>query len=301
MKLSAWHKANGDDVRLYDPLFARQFDKVYSSKVFTFTPEDRELIGKIERGGTGYKLQHTLPDEIEHSCPDYTLFNTPYSLGFLTRGCPRQCAWCLVPKKEGAIREHADIEEFLRHREVVLMDNNILAHEHGIKQIEKLARLGVKVDFNQGLDARLIDDHAAHLLSKLKWIRFIRLSCDTSNQLPVIQKAVTLLRWYNANPARIFVYCLVQNVEEALERVKALKGMYLTIFAQPYRDVDNNEPTQEQKDFARWVNHIAIFKSVQWQNYKKNPNNAFAADFEKGAEQIQLLSSSESPASFSRG
>jgi len=291
MKLSAWHKANGDNVHVYDPLFASQYDNVYSSKVFTFTPEDRELIGNITKGGTGYKLQNTLPDDIEHICPDYELFNTPYSLGCVTRGCPRNCAWCIVPKKEGQIREHADIEEFLCHQEVVLMDNNILAHKHGIRQIEKLARFGVKVDFNQGLDARLIDDPTAHLLSKLKWIRFIRLSCDTLNQLPVIQQAVTLLRWYNANPAQIFVYCLVQDVEEALERVNALKGMYLQIFAQPYRDVENNEPTQEQKDFARWVNRTAIFKSVQWQNYNKNPNNRLHLTG-TGGGQIQLFNES---------
>jgi len=282
MKLSAWHKAKGDIVKLYDPLFASCFDTVYSSKVFTFTPEDLELIGNVEKGGTGYKLFHTLPEEIEHICPDYSLYDVNYSVGFVTRGCPRHCQWCIVPDKEGDIRKHADVNEFLRHQDVVLMDNNILASEHGIQQIEKLAKLGVKVDFNQGLDARLIDDQVAHLLSKLRWIRYIRLSCDTLSQLPEIQKAVTLLRWYNANPANIFVYCLVKDVQEALERVKALKGLYLQVFAQPYRDFDTNtDPTKEQKKFARWVNHKAIFKSVAWKDYKvnvKGHNNAFAGD-----------------------
>lgn len=282
MKLSAWHKAKGDMVKLYDPLFASCFDKVYSSKVFTFTPEDLELIGNVEKGGTGYKLFHELPEEIEHICPDYSFYGVDYSVGFVTRGCLRHCQWCIVPEKEGHIRGHADVEEFLRHKEIVLMDNNILASEHGIQQIEKLAKLGIKVDFNQGLDARLIDDQVAHLLSKLKWIRYIRLSCDTQSQLPIIQKAVTLLRWYNANPANIFVYCLVKDVQEALERVKILKGLYLQVFAQPYRDFETNtEPTKEQKKFARWVNHKAIFKSVAWKDYKvnvKGHNNALAPE-----------------------
>jgi hypothetical protein len=280
MKLSAWHKAKGDTVKLYDPLFASCFEKVYSSKVFTFTSEDLELIGNIEKGGTGYKLFHELSEEIEHICPDYSLYGLDYSVGFVTRGCPRHCQWCIVPDKEGNIRGHADVDEFLRHKDVVLMDNNILASEHGIQQIEKLAELGVKVDFNQGLDARLIDDQVAHLLSRLKWIRYIRLSCDTLSQLPVIQKAVTLLRWHNANPANIFVYCLVKDVQEALERVKALKGLYLQVFAQPYRDFETNaEPTKEQKKFARWVNHKAIFKSVAWEDYDvkvKGHNNRLA-------------------------
>ena len=293
MKLSAWHKAQGDAVSMYDVLFSSQFDKVYSSKVFTFTPEE-DVFGNIEKGGTGYKLFHSLPDEIEHICPDYELYGIDYSLGFLTRGCPNSCNWCIVPTKEGGITDHADIGEFLRHKEVVLMDNNVLASNHGIKQIEKLARLGVKVDFNQGLDARLIDEHVARLLSKVKWIRFIRLSCDTHAQLPIIQKAVTLLRWHNANPAQLFVYCLVKDVQEALERVKVLKGMYLTIFAQPYRDFSmNSTPSQKQKRFARWVNHKAIFKSVEWENYKVGSaigpaNKAMNAD-KKERGQISML------------
>jgi hypothetical protein len=294
MKLSAWHKAKGDDVRIYDPLFASSFEKVYSSKVFTYTQTDGELVGNIIKGGTGYQLFSTLPDEIEHICPDYAFFDVPYSVGFLTRGCPRQCSWCIVPKKEGNIKTHADIDEFLRHQEVVLMDNNILACEHGIQQIEKLSQLGVKVDFNQGLDARLIDDPVAHLLSKLKYIRFIRLSCDTMNQLPILQKAVTLLRWYNANPAQIFVYCLVQNVEEALERVKALKGLYLTVFAQPYRDFEMmTEPSQELKNFARWVNRPTLFKSVEWKDYQRTtPANKRLQRTQGGAGSSELFPAS---------
>lgn len=270
MKLSAWHQARGDSVSFYDPLFAARYDQVYSSKVFTFTPDSLELFGNISRGGTGYRLFDTLPDEVEHTCPDYTLFKTGYSLGFVTRGCPRQCAWCIVPRKEGGIRPHAPLNEFLRHESVVLMDNNILACEHGIWQIETLADIGVKVDFNQGLDARLVDNAVARLLSRLKFIQYLRLSCDTMSQVPVIQRAVTLLRWHNVNPAGIFVYCLIQDVSEALERIKALKGLYVMPFAQPYRDYDNsNEPTPEQRRFARWVNHKAIFKSVLWEEYQR--------------------------------
>lgn len=267
MKLSAWHKAQGDDVSMYDVLFSSQFDKVYSSKVFTFTPGE-DVFGNVEKGGTGYKLFHSLPDEIEHTCPDYELYGIDYSLGFLTRGCPNKCAWCIVPHKEGAITAHADIDEFLRHKEVVLMDNNILASEHGTRQIEKLVNLQVKVDFNQGLDARLIDDAMAKLLSQLKWRHPIRLACDHPAQMPAIQKAVQLLRWHNARPARYFVYCLVNEVEEALERVKFLKGLYLEPFAQPFQDYENKvRPTKKQLDFARWVNHTAVFNSVEWSQY----------------------------------
>lgn len=268
MKLVAWHRKNGDEVFKYQSIFALQTDRVYSSKVFTFTP-CTGVIGKEERGGTGYGLNTTLPDEIEHIMPAYDFYGCDKSYGFLTRGCPNSCGWCIVPKKEGAIRAHADVEEFLAHKDVVLMDNNVLAHDHGLAQIEKMARLGVKVDFNQGLDARRIDDGVARRLAKLKWLAPVRLACDQKGQMESIQKAVTLLRWHNVTPRRYFVYVLVKDVDDALERVRFLKGLDLDPFAQPYRDfASNTEPTQEQKDFSRWVNHKAIFKTVPWEDYK---------------------------------
>lgn len=269
MKLSAYHKAKGDKVEWYEDLLAHTFDKIYCSKVFTFTYKQK-LFGNVEYGGTGNNIKIKLANDIEHICPDYDLYDLDYSLGFLTRGCPNHCPWCIVPEKEGTIKAHTDINEFLKHDKVILMDNNVLASEHGIRQIEKLIKLKVKVDFNQGLDCRLIDDSVAKLLAKIKWLHPIRLACDTISQMEPIQKAVRLLRWHNARPARYFVYCLIKEVDEAMERVKFLKGLYLEPFAQPYRDFKNNiEPSKKQKQFARWVNHTAIFNSVPYNEYNK--------------------------------
>lgn len=268
MKLSAWHKAKGDIVKWYDDLWATTYDQIYSSKVFTFTQKDK-LFGNVQYGGTGNDIKTKLPDEIEHICPDYDLYDLDYSLGFLTRGCPNKCSWCIVPEKEGDIKANADIDEFLRHNKVVLMDNNVLASDYGIHQIEKLIKLKIKIDFNQGLDCRLIDDSIAKLLSKVKWLHPIRLACDTMAQMEPIQKAVRLLRWYNARPVRYFVYCLIKDIDEAMERIKFLKGLYCEPFAQPYRDFRNNiEPSKEQKRFSRWVNHTAVFNSIPYEQYK---------------------------------
>lgn len=275
-KLSAYHKNKGDVIEWYQSLRNSLYDLIYSSKVFTWT-NDLQLIGNILIGGTGYKAQNILSEEIEHCCPDYDLYGQGYSMGFLTRGCIRKCEWCVVPEKEGQIRPHADIEEFVRHRDVVLLDNNVLASDYGVKQIEKIIKLKLRIDFNQGLDARLIDVSMAKLLSKVKWLSPIRLSCDTQDQIPIIQKAVTLLRWHNATPRVYFVYVLVKEIPEALERIKFLKGMNLDPFAQPYRDQNGNEPDKEQKKLARWVNMKSIFKSVTWEDYKSgkldNRNN----------------------------
>jgi len=267
MKLSAWHQGRGDRV-LFNQIEVAS-DIVYASKVFTYTERRFLYEGNTLLGGTGFESDLTLSDEVEHTCPDYLLYGEDYSMGFLTRGCFRCCPWCFVPEKEGELKAHASIEEFLRHEKVVLLDNNVLGCDHGIEQIERLGALGVKVDFNQGLDARLIDDAIARRLSKIKWDPCVRLACDSPSSMEPLHKAVRLLRWHNVHPRRYRVYVLVKDVDEAMERVKFVKGLYLDPFAQPFRDKEGTEPTEEQKDFARWVNHPAVFNSVSWEEYRK--------------------------------
>ena len=264
MKLSAAYKSQGHDVSWVSP--GERYEKVVSSKVFSYTTEEELPMGSV-CGGVG-RNGLRLPDSIEHACPDYSLYPTTHSLGFLTRGCNRKCSHCVVPTNEGEIRAHADVEEFLRHGEVVLMDNNVLAHPHGIAQIEKLAKLKAKVDFNQGLDARLIDDAMARRLAALKWLVPLRLACDSAAQMPAIQKAATLLRWHNCTPTVYFVYVLVKDVPEAVERIKFLKGLRLDPFAQPYRDREGTEPALEQKQLARWCNTRQAFKTMTFEQYQ---------------------------------
>jgi hypothetical protein len=270
MKLSALYKKRGHKVEWFNPLYG-PFDIVFSSKIFTWTKPDPYLPSETITGGTGHVIDKELPDDAEHICPDYSLYGVNQSYGFLTRGCPNKCYWCFVPKKEGNIKPYADIEEFTRHKEVILMDNNVLAHEHGIKQIEKIVKLGLSVDFNQGLDARLIDDNIAKLLSRVKWLFPLRLACDQLSQMGAIQKAVTNLRWHNCTPRRYFVNCLVtEDINDAVERIKFLKGLDLDPFCQPYRDLKGTEPTKKQRDFARWTNRKHIYKSTTWEDYKPN-------------------------------
>jgi len=266
MKLSAWHKAQGDTVEWFNAMFAN-YDRVYSSKVFTWTKTDPYLPKDAIIGGTGHDINVILHSGIEHMTPDYSLYDCDKSYGFLTRGCIRRCKWCFVPEKEGMIKAHQDIDDFLQHKEVVLMDNNVLASSHGVTQIEKMAKMGIKVDFNQGLDARLIDNTMAKLLGKLKWNPSIRLACDSVEMIEPIRKAVELLRWHNATPSQYFCYVLVKGIEDALERVRFLKGIYVYPFCQPYRDKKGTEPTWEQKAFARFCNRRAVFRSTTWEDY----------------------------------
>ena len=265
MKISAWHKEQGDSVEWWNPLLT--YDRVYSSKVFTFTPENPYLPENTVKGGTGYGIYDELPKEIDDMFPDYSIYpNVDYAIGFLTRGCIRKCPWCVVPKKEGKIRAYRTWQEIKRpdSRDIVFMDNNVLACPHGVEQMKDMIGKKVRIDFNQGLDARLITPEIAEILSKLKWIRSIRMSCDTDSMLDVVLTAIKRLQDCGVKPYRVFVYLLVQDIESAERRAVALRDVGADVFAQPYRDfVNNTEPSEDLKHFARWVNHKAIFKTVK--------------------------------------
>jgi len=131
-------------------------------------------------------------------------------------------------------------------------------------------KLGLRVDFNQGLDARLIDDSITKLLSKVKWLNPVRLACDSQAMIEPVRKAVESMRWHNVTPRRYFCYVLVKDVDEAKDRVRFLKGIDVDAYAQPYRDKIGTEPTQEQKNFARWVDHKAEYKSRTWEEYSRS-------------------------------
>lgn len=270
MKLSAYHKYIGDSVERWDGM--KHYDRVYMSKVFTFTPDEETCINADEviRGGTGYKDYSPLPPEIENIFPNYSLYpNCDYAIGFLTRGCIRSCPWCIVPKKEGSIRPNLAWEQIKRPdtNRIVFMDNNVLASDWGIEQIARMGGQNVRIDFNQGLDARLITPEIAHLLAKVKWIRFIRLACDTQAMLPIIERAVSYMREAGIKDHRFWAYALIQDVEEAHDRILKLDAMGVTPFAQPYIDFDGGEPTPEQKYLARWCNNKTVFKTVSFEEY----------------------------------
>ena len=264
MKLSAWHKQRGDTVEWFIPLM--QYDIVYSSKVFTFTPVDPYLPDNTVKGGTGYGIYKDLPEEIDRMKPDYSIYpSIDYAIGYLTRGCIRKCPWCVVPKKEGGIKPYSTWQEIKRDdsNKIVFMDNNVLACEHGLNQMRDMVGKNIRIDFNQGLDARLITDDVAELLSKLKWISFVRMSADTDAMLDVVIDKIKLLESYGLKPYKTFVYVLTQDIKSAEKRCLALKEIGSNPFAQPYRDfTTNKEPSKELKHFARWVNNKAVFKST---------------------------------------
>lgn len=268
MKLSAWHKSHGDNVQFLNAF--QKYDRVYASKIFDFTDDFRYWPDcEIVKGGSGYGLDEKLPNEVEHTYPDYGLYGCDYAMGFITRGCIRNCPFCIVPKKEGRIHQVAEIEEFWKGQEkLMLLDNNLTAAPNVFeKTILQLIDLRIRVDFNQGLDARLIDDQKARLLSKVRLWKQIHLAWDSVKDEKEVLRGLEMLLKHNS-PKRLMIYVLIgfdSTFEEDLYRIERLREMKLDSFAMPF---DRSNPYQ--RNFARWVNHKAIFKSVSWNEYTAN-------------------------------
>jgi len=256
MKLSAWHKQKGDETELYNPLFIKTYDRVYVSKIFTKFNINECYIPKnfYRAGGSGFDLERKLPREVEHLMPDYSLYNLNYSLGFTTRGCIRNCGFCIVRNKEGNIREHAEVAEFLNPESnvVVLLDNNFLALPSHIKKLQLFIDKGWIMDFNQGLDIRLINEENAKLLARVKHLKQIHFAWDLMNYEKEFKEGMNILFRAGIKPYKIMVFVLCgfnTAFEEDLYRFNELLNLGVDPFIMTYGNVD-----RRTKEFARWVN-----------------------------------------------
>lgn len=295
-KIARWYKMRGDDVEWAFPF--EHYDKIYISKVFNFSPDDLTIYDadEIIRGGTGYNIESRLPQEIDLVQPDYSIYpNVPNdtAYGFLTRGCPNKCPWCVVPRKEGYIHPYMDVDEIAieGRTKLVLMDNNILAAgDYAKEQLQKIINKGYKVDFNQALDARLVTDEYACLLAKVKWLENrIRFGCDTQGQIKQCEKAMEKINNHGYK-GEYFIYTMLNDdFNECYSRIcywwerlqdfrKNHNGRAVYAYAQPYRDPDNpNRPVpQWQKDMAQWVNKRMIFCTTAFKEFE--PRKGFKCE-----------------------
>ena len=292
MKLSAWHKQQGDSVEWYQPLFSGHMDRVYVSKVFSFTPDYEYYIDADEviKGGSGYCIElvdgkeiyhaerdRKLPPQIEHIYPDYSLYpeltkDTAY--GFMSRGCPRDCNFCHVAAKEGRKSyKVADLSEFWNgQKNIVLLDPNTIACQDWKDILQQLIESCAWVDFSQGVDIRLMTEEKAEMIKLVKiknihfaWDRYE----DKDKIVPKFKMFSELTGW---DRRKMTVYVLTNfdtTIEQDLERIYTLRELGYWPYVMIY-DKEHAKSTDTVRKLQRWVNMRAIFESTpRFEDYQK--------------------------------
>ena len=289
MKISAYHKAQGDEVEWCIPL--KHYDVVYTSKVFgdEYTHLDPTIIqaDKIIDGGTGFAISIVdgkevytkendveLPYDIEHAYPDYSLYpeyTKEKSYGFLTRGCPNNCGFCLVSKKEGReSHKVADLNEFWSgQKNIVLLDPNILACREHKDLLRQLIDSGAYVEFNQGIDARFINEENVVLLAQIK-MKIIHFAFDfMKNEERIIRGLQLAKQHLKLSDRNSVVYMLTNydtSINDDLYRVMRLKEIGFTPDVRIYRKA--SLPRRHiLRDLQRWCNNRFVFRSCNFFDY----------------------------------
>lgn len=277
MKVCGYHETIGDEVSVYDGiLFAEQYDIIYASKLFGFTPMP-QIPDNMIIGGTGIDFYNKLPVEIENATPSYSLYpNCDYHLGFSMKGCRFNCKFCCVPKKEGRPYNYNAIDEILINpnggNRLMLLDNDFFGGENWKGNLERIIELKLKVCFVQGLNIRIITDEQAELLSKCDYRnskfnkKYLTFAWDKFRDEKLIINGIERCVRSGIPTKNMQFFVLIgfdTTPEQDMHRVEMLRNLGAMPYVMPY-----NKDDKYQKAFTRWVNHRAIFNSVKWKDYK---------------------------------
>lgn len=290
MKLSAFHKMCGSTVEWYEPMFSGHMDVVYMSKVFSFSDDYQYHIDadEIITGGTGYAIKtvngveqynpiidYPLTKAVEHMMPDYSIYGiTDTAYGFLTRGCPRGCAFCHVAPKEGRkTHKVADLTEFWTdQKNIVLCDPNILACGEWRDLFDQLQGSKAWVDFNQGLDIRCMTEEKAKAVGKVK-TKELHFAWDRYQDKETILLRLKRFREISTiGQHNLVVYVLCgfdTTFEQDLERIYTLRDIGYSPYVMLYNK-EGIEPHSKLRQLQRWVNSRWIFWSCpRFEDYKR--------------------------------
>jgi len=280
MKLSAWHKQQRHEVDLIkgipDTAPLETYDKTLISCIF-FQNRDKVLdyaaqFDIVQIGGSGYDYNIVLDHDVEHILPDYSLYGIDFSMGFTSRGCIRNCGFCIVPEKEGMIRHNAFVQEFhnLGHKKVMLLDNNFQSSPNWQYNLGYINQLGLKVNFSQGLDIRLLDENFANQLSNTKYYswnfktRSLSFAFDDLRYEEDVWAGIDLLEKAGINLNHVLFYVLIgynTTEKQDLYRINALYERGVRPYVMPYN--------KHKSDLTRWVNRL-YYQFIPWEIYNKS-------------------------------
>lgn len=279
MKISAWYKQRNYEVDLIKGIPStaplNTYDKVLISCIF-YQNRERVLdyasqMDNVQIGGSGFDYNIILDNDVEHIMPDYSLYGIDYSLGFTSRGCIRNCEFCVVPEKEGMVHDNAPISEFLHpdHKKIVLLDNNFQASPNWEHNINFLIDNELKVNFNQGLDIRLLDKKFAEKLVRTKYYnwtfkrRTLHFAFDDLRYEKQIWKGIDILEEVGIKLKDVLFYILIgfnTTEEEDLYRVNSLYERGVRPYIMPYN--------QHKSKLTRWVNRL-YYQFIPWEIYNQ--------------------------------
>lgn len=269
MKISSFHKANGDNVEWVFHFY--HYDKIYKSKIFTFSPDDDTYYDadEIIKGGTGYDVKSKLPDEIERAQPDYSIYpKCNYSIQFYSRGCIRHCPFCVVHDKECYIQPAEPMKLNPRGKWIEVLDNNFFANPEWRDAVKHLKRCNQPANFH-GVDVRIMDTEQAEAINSLRLKNAVHVAWDLP-QLDLTEQLRTMAEIVKRH--KITCYVLIgynSTPEQDLYRLRTIKKLGIAPFVQPYRDFENKrKPTQYEKDLAHWANRRWIFKTCDFMDFK---------------------------------
>lgn len=275
MKISQWHKEKGNDVEFYNPLWLEIYDRIYASAIFNGSDKSDLIPERMLIGGTGWDITSTLPPKIEVMQPDYTLYNYKHSIGFTMRGCRFNCKFCVVPEKEGKPKPYNTINEIWTNKDsnfVILLDNDFFGNPFWQQRIDEIVENDLRINFNQGINIRTITDEQAKALASVKFrtlsgkSKLIHFAWDKMRDEKLIENGIQKVLNAGIKPDEMSFFVLIgynTKPEEDYYRVMKLHNYGCNPYVMPYNKKDNY-----QRRFARWVNHKAIFKSVDWGDYK---------------------------------
>lgn len=269
MKIAAYHKDKGDHVEWGMPMFGN-YDKVYQSKIFTFTPDEQTNWNcEVIKGGTGYDIGSRLPEEVEHfTAVDYSIYpQYQFSIQFFSRGCIRHCPFCLVHDKEGDIHPVRPVGLNPNGKWIEVLDNNFFANPEWESAVKYLIESGQPVNLH-GVDVRIMNEEQAFYLNKLYLRRRIHIAWDLPN-IDLTDKLREVTKYIK--PYKLMCYILVgfnSTIEQDMYRIERCRDLGITPYVMPYRDYENKtKPSQYARDLAQYVNKPQFFRTCSFADF----------------------------------